>query len=150
MDINVDIANLKEADSNLDRVLGQADFEAIMQRVAYTALESMRQSMQGHNRSSLTVESLETWLLESTPEIISIAVGTRTRGNVLHWLDKGRGEVRPKNRQSLRWFTFPEHVAVFAKYARATKGIELMAKAGATAINEVPVITQRTIEGSDY
>lgn len=148
MTVTVQTPNSITVTAQLNSILNPVDFEDIMQRVAYSALESMRQSMQGHNRTGLTRDSLTTWGLEASPERVSVAVGSQSRGQILKWLDKGRGEVRPKNHKYLRWFTFPEHIAVFARYARATQGIELMEKAGADAMNEAPQIIQRTLSSS--
>ena len=119
-----------------------------MQRIAYSALESLRGSMAAHSRSGLTRDSLNTWVVFSAPDSISVAAGTRSRGQILKWLDRGRGPVRPTTRKVLRWFTFPEHIAVFSRYARATQGTALMTKAGAEAINQAPNIIQRTLAAS--
>jgi hypothetical protein len=145
MDIVIQTPDTTQLISQLDTVLSAEDLEAVMLRVAYAALESMRNSMLGHSRTGLTRNSLNSWLVSSAPGTVSVAAGTQCRGSFLRWLDVGRGAVRPKNRKVLRWFTFPEHIAVFARYARATQGTALMAKAGADAIDQAPQIIQRTL-----
>lgn len=145
MSESIQLPNENSINIALTNILGQTDFEDIMQRIAFTALENMRESMTGHNRSSLTVESLMMWPLEQSNNQVSIAVGSQSRGQILKWLDKGRGEVRPVNRRFLRWFTWPEHVAVFSRYSRATTGIGLMIKAGDVGITQAANITTETL-----
>lgn len=43
-----------------------------------------------------TAASVESWELMVTAEHVRMAIGSRTRGHILRWLDRGRGEVRPK------------------------------------------------------
>jgi hypothetical protein len=121
------------------------DLESVMQRIAYAALDSIRAGMASHSRSGLTRDSLNTWVVSVSPDFVSVAAGTRSRGQILKWLDQGRGPVRPKTRRVLRWFSFPEHIAVFSRYARATQGTALMTKAGVDAIGQAPAIIQRTL-----
>jgi len=151
LDIIIQTPDTVQLISQLNTVLSPMDLETAMHRIAYSALESLRGSMAAHSRSGLTRDSLNTWIISSAPDSISVAAGTRSRGQILKWLDQGRGPVRPTTRKVLRWFTFPEHIAVFSRYARATQGTALMTKAGADAIDQAPQIIQRTLSASaDY
>jgi hypothetical protein len=145
LDIIIQTPDTTQLISQLNTVLSPIDLETAMQRIAYAALDSIRAGMAAHSRSGLTRDSLNTWIVSTSPDSVSVATGTQSRGQILKWLDRGRGPVRPTTRKVLRWFTFPEHIAVFARYARATQGTALMTKAGVDAINQAPNIIARTL-----
>ena len=125
--------------------------EQIVQLMAQEALRSMREDLASHSRSGATIESLETWPVTNTATSYALAVGTQTRGRQLRWLDKGRGEVRPIHLTKtgkmgfLRWLSWPSHAIVFARYARATAGLNIMQKAGALAMVQSGAIVAKTL-----
>jgi hypothetical protein len=136
MDITLSFPDHEQVINVLNSKLNSADFEAIINAGAFHALESVRNVLRSHVRTGETLESVTTWKITDTPQVLSIAVGSQTRGQILKWLNNGRGPVRPKNKKCLRWLTFPDQIVVFAKYARATKPLKFMEPAGETALNK--------------
>lgn len=51
-----------------------------------------------------TAASIRWWDVDTSKDLITIAVGSRIRGHILRWLDKGRGIIIPKYRGALRFW----------------------------------------------
>jgi hypothetical protein len=133
--------NHEQVINRLDRILPYTSFEAIIQTAAKTAEQTIKQSLNSHNRTGETSDSVTTWTITKSDQVITLAVGSQTRGNILRWLDKGRGPVKPVNRKALRWLTHPDQVVVFAKYSRATKALNIMQPAAAAGLTQVEQTT---------
>jgi hypothetical protein len=115
------------------RRMSPYQMDTAVQGMAFAALNSLRTSLSSHIRTGLTTESLQIRKLGQTDSIVRYGVGTWSRGAQLYWLDQGRGEVTPKNRKYLKFQTWPAKTWIYAKRARATKGIGCMAQAAEKA-----------------
>jgi len=114
-------------------------------RLAGRAEESLRQSLRPHIRTGRTYASIESWFVNQTRLAATIAVGSRTRGQILYWLDRGRGEVRPVRARWLRWIT-REGIIVYAKYSRPTQPLNLMRRAALDALSQASNIIENLKE----
>lgn len=125
------------------RNISFAQLEAIIQRVAMEALASMRDDLSSHVQTGLTIESTGITKVAQTTNMVSMFVGSQTRGAQLRWLDQGRGEVVPKHMTPtgklgyLRFVLNPSGVLIFTRYARPTAGIGLIEKAASRAMSQV-------------
>jgi hypothetical protein len=115
----------------LEKQVTLAQLQSIILNLAEIAHSSIMFAQQGHIRTGNTSASIEIWTVDSSGNRFAVAVGSRARGNVLHWLDRGRGEVLPKTRKMLRFIAYPSGQAVFTRRSRATQGLGFMAEAAA-------------------
>ncbi len=116
-----------------------AQLSSIVQQLSDIAAYTILDYQKNHVRTGQTVQSIEAWMLENTGTRVSMAVGSRTRGNQLRWLDRGRAEVRPIRAKMLR-FALPSGIFIFTKYARATQGIGFMDAALAKVASSAPQV----------
>jgi hypothetical protein len=126
----------EQVTGKLDLILTKTRFETIIQTGANAALQSIKTVLSSHSRTGETLASLQVWTITNSDEAISLAIGSQKRGNILKWLDQGRGPVKPVNRKALRWLTHPDQVVIFAKYARATKALNFMSPAAIEGLNQ--------------
>ncbi len=119
--------------------------------MADTAGYSMLEDLGSHTRTGQTIQSIESVPVELSESRVAYFVGSRSRGQILRWLDKGRGEVRPKHLTPsgkmgyLRFLTYPEGVIIFTRYSRPTIGIGLIQKAVDRAMSRVSSIIETYI-----
>ena len=88
-----------------------------------------------------TAASVESWELMVTAEHVRMAIGSRTRGNVLRWLDRGRGWVYPKSALALRFWI--EGQKIFSMYSRPSPPLFVMYRAAQIAFSKLEEIASR-------
>lgn len=118
--------------------------ELIAWRMARVAEDSLRTDLATHIRSGETLGSIQCWLVSKSQNEVSYAMGTRTRGMQLYWLDQGRREVRPVKAGSLRWVD-RNGVIVFSQYSRPTEPLGIMRAAGLDALSRASAIIEEEI-----
>ena len=124
--------------------------ELIAWRMARVAEDSLRTDLASHVRSGETLGSIECWLLGKSQNEASYAMGTRTRGMQLYWLDQGRREVRPKHLTKtgeLGWLRWVDRngIVVFSQYSRPTEALGIMRRAGLDALSRASAIIEEEI-----
>ena len=111
---------------------------------------SMMEDLGSHTRTGQTIRSIEAVPVELGETRVAYFVGSRIRGNQLRWLDKGRGEVRPKHLTPkgklgyLRFIT-RDGILIFTRYSRPTAGIGLINKAVTQALSRASTIIDAQI-----
>ncbi len=128
-----------------------ATLQSVVNRLADVAGYSLLESMQGHNRTGLTVRSIEAWTVAMSTSSYAVAVGSRTRGMQLKWLDRGRGEVRPKHLTKSGELGYLKFVAkdgatIFTRYCRPTQGVGLMERARGAVQAQAERILAETLQ----
>ena len=118
--------------------------ELIAWRMATVAEDSLRTDLASHVRTGETLASIQCWLLSKSQNEVSYAMGTRTRGMQLYWLDQGRREVRPITARSLRWID-RNGMVVFSQYSRPTEALGIMRAAGLDALSRASAIIEEEI-----
>ena len=118
--------------------------ELIAWRMARVAEDSLRTDLLMHVRTGETLGSIQCWLLGKSANEVSYAMGTRTRGMQLYWLDQGRREVRPITARSLRWVD-RNGMVVFSQYSRPTEALSIMRRAGLDALSRASAIIEEEI-----
>jgi len=118
--------------------------ELIAWRIATVAEDSLRTDLASHVRTGETLASIQCWLLGKSQNEVSYAMGTRTRGMQLYWLDQGRREVRPITARSLRWID-RNGMVVFSQYSRPTEALGIMRAAGLDALSRASAIIEEEI-----
>lgn len=100
-----------------------------------------------------TAASIESWPLSVTIDHVRYAVGSKSRGHVLRWLDRGRREVRPKRIRSARDPRFRaalrfviEGQVFFRYYVRPSPPLFLMYRSAQMALSKMEEIVKRNIK----
>jgi hypothetical protein len=145
LNLNFDFPDHDKVSGKLDSILQQNSFELIVQSAANKTLEEIKTALTPHSRTGETIASVHAWEITKTNTVIKIGVGSQSRGQILKWLDQGRGPVKPVNRKCLRWLTHPDQVVVFAKYARATKALNFMQPAAISGLQEAEAKTTQLL-----
>jgi hypothetical protein len=126
-----------------ERNITFAELQSVVIQMADVAGYSMIEDLGTHVRTGQTIQSIEAVPIELSETHVAYFVGSRQRGQILRWLDKGRGEVRPKHLTKsgqlgyLRFLTYPEGLVIFTRYSRPTVGIGLIEKAANRAMARV-------------
>lgn len=131
--------------------LAEADFtteqlEQVVLDMCRIGENSIREAISDHVRTGVTLASIESWLVQHDPNIVSYATGSRSRANQLYWLDQGRKEVRPVRARRLRWID-PNGIVVFSMYSRPTVALNFMRRAGLDALSQASAIIENVKGG---
>lgn len=104
--------------NKLDRVIHRAalENEGTMKEIVHRDVSP--------EATGMTAASIETWLLMMTENIVSYAVGSRSRGHILRWLDRGRSWVYPVRARALRFWKGGKKI--FAMYARPSPALNIL------------------------
>ena len=118
--------------------------ERIARLLALEAERAMKTELSNYVRTGLTRASIESWPLTITPVMAAYAVGSRTRGHILYWLDRGRGWVFPVKRRALRWIGRGGEV-VFSRYSRPSQPQFIFEKVRAWVQSQVDKIVSEVL-----
>lgn len=128
----------------------QAQLLSIVFEIAGVAEQQILNYMQSHFRTGATMSSIRRRIVYANALGVAVAVGSQTRGQVLRWLDLGRGEVRPLRRRFLRYLLHPSGVVMFSKYSRATQASNIMRIAALEAVAASDSIVKRSMSNPAY
>ena len=124
--------------------------ESFVTQVATVGLNVLLDYLQKHFRTGNTMSSVNMRFIERSPTRVTIGVGSQTRGHILRWLDRGRGEVYPVRAKRLRWLSWPEGIVIFARHARATQPSNIMQAMAEQAMSQAPAIAEQTLRTQRY
>ena len=123
-----------EDESALKMILHSAT--RVSQRGAYPSLPP----------TGATAASIEAWPLQVSDEVVSYAMGSRTRGHILRWLDVGRGYVYPRRARALWIKRGRVEPPIFRAFARPSPALFVMSRAMQIAMTKAEEIVRREIE----
>lgn len=92
---------------------------------AKTMRRIFRQTTKFKNRNR-TVRTIRWWWLTKWRSMSIIGIGSKSRGDVLRWQDRGRGEVRPVKAPCLHYWIGNEEI--FSMYSRPASAKFIFAK----------------------
>lgn len=123
-----------EGESALKQILHSAT--RVSQRGGYPSLPP----------TGATAASIEAWPLQVSDEMVSYAVGSRTRGQILMWLDRGRGWVYPRKGRALWIKKGRVEPPIFRAYARPSPALYVMSRSAHLAMSKMEEILSRELQ----
>lgn len=102
--------------------------------------------MDTKDATGATAASIETWALRISETIVSYKVGSRTRGHILRWLDKGRGWVYPVRARALWIKKGRVEPPIFRAYARPSPPLHVLHRAASYVFSNMDQIIKEVIE----
>jgi len=129
--------------------------DMIIQRLALKAEAALRSILQTETfGTGATAGSIETWKDSMSATHVSYKVGSRMRGNILFWLDQGRGWVYPLGTgmrrlygQRLGVLRFEKNgEIVYTMYSRPAPAKYVMMRAATVAFAELDQIVKEVLD----
>lgn len=151
MDIQVVAPNLNQAVQQVTQnALSPQQLLSFTNEVAKVAEENILNYLAKHIRTGQTFYSIRRRLVESSPQRVSVAVGSDSRAFQLRILDKGRGEVYPIRAKRLRFTLFPSQIVIFARHSRAVPASGIMSQSAELALAKSKALADSTLRTPNY
>lgn len=147
MEIRVELLNHEETIEwvNDKEVTGEK-LHRIIRQLALEGESSLKKILNTRLKepTGATAASVEAWGLEVGTERVSYAVGSRARGKILRWLDRGRGPVYPIRAKVLRFWINKQKI--FAAHVGPAPALNVMHEAATEAMGKLDQIVERELK----